>query len=68
MGEDDILKRLWAHKLPQLDRKARFARVRAARGWSPLYQGSYIDPPHQFHPLDPTLKASGASGAATIRL
>ena len=32
-----------------LDKKARFA-----RGLSPAYQGSYIYPPHQFYPLDPT--------------
>ena len=36
-----------------LDRKARFARVRAARGWAPAYQGSYIHPPHQLQPLEP---------------
>ena len=38
----------------RLDRKACFARVCAARGWSPAYQGPYIHPPHQFYPLDPT--------------
>ena len=37
-----------------LDEKARFARVRAARGWIPAYQGSCIDPMDQSHPLDPT--------------
>ena len=42
----------WHQRVP--DRKARFARVRAAREWSPVYQGSCIDPPHQFHPLVPS--------------
>ena len=36
--------------------KARFARVRAARGWNPAYQGSCIDPMDQSHPLNPTSK------------
>ena len=48
--------------------KARFACVRAACGWSLPYQGSCIDPMDQSHPLDPTLKARGASGTPTIRL
>ena len=34
------------------------ARVRAARGWNPAYQGSCIDPMEQSHPLNPTSKAS----------
>ena len=34
-----------------LDKKARFARVRAALGWSGLYHGSCIDPTNQSHTL-----------------
>ena len=37
--------------------KARFARVRAARGGSQAYQGSSIDPTHQSQPLDPPSEA-----------
>ena len=46
----------------------RFARDCAARGWSPPYQRSCIDPMNQSHHLDPTLKASGANGFPTIWL
>ena len=52
----------------KLDLKARFARVRAARGWGLPYQASSIDLPHQSHPLDPALKASRARRAAAIQL
>ena len=48
--------------------KARFVRVRAARGWGLAYQASSIDLPHQSHPLDPALKASRARRAAAIQL
>ena len=51
----------------KLDKKARFARDRAVRGWSPPYQGSCINPMDQFHPLEPALKASGASAFAAIQ-
>ena len=34
-----------------LDKKARFACVRAALGWSALYHGSCIDPTNQSHIL-----------------
>ena len=51
-----------------LDKKARFARDRAARGWSPAYHGSCIDPMDQSKPLDPTLKVAGARRIRTIRL
>ena len=51
-----------------LAKKARFARDRAARGWSLAYQGSCIDPMDQSHPLDPSLKAAGARRFVTIRL
>ena len=52
----------------KLDKKARFARDRAARGWSLAYQGSCIDPMDQSKPLDPTLKVAGARRTRTIRL
>ena len=55
-------------QLLTLDRKARFARVRAARGWGLAYQAFSIDLPHQSQTLDPALKASEAIGTATIRL
>ena len=51
-----------------LDKKARFARDRAARGWSLAYHGSCIDPMDQSKPLDPTLKVAGARRIRTIRL
>ena len=53
---DEDLVRLdyFVKKSYQLAKKARFARVRAARGWNPPYQGSCIDPRDQSHPLDPT--------------
>ena len=54
--------------LGQLGKKARFARDRAARGWSLAYQGSCIDPMDQSKPLDPTLKVAGARRTRTIRL
>ena len=44
----------WICSLFTLDRKARFARVRAARGWNLPYQGSCIDPRDQSYPLDLT--------------
>ena len=43
--------------LSKLANKARFARVRAARGWTTLYHGSCIDPTHQSHTLDLTSEA-----------
>ena len=52
----------------KLDKKARFARDRAARGWSLAYHGSCIDPMDQSKPLDPTLKVAGARRIRTIRL
>ena len=52
----------------KLDKKARFVRDRAARGWSLAYQGSCIDPMDQSKPLDPTLKVAGARRIRTIRL
>ena len=45
------------HHLSILAIKARFARVRAARGGSQAYQGSCIDPTHQSQPLDPPSEA-----------
>ena len=56
------------HKVVELAKKARFARDRAARGWSPAYHGSCIDPMDQSKPLDPTLKVAGARRIRTIRL
>ena len=50
------------------DKKARFTRIRAAREWSPPYQGSCIDPMDQSQPLDLALKASGARRIPAIRL
>ena len=47
---------------------ARFARVRAARGWSQAYQGSCIDPTHQSHPLDPTWEVQFLRLSPPIRL
>ena len=52
----------------KLDKKARFARDRAARGWSLAQQGSCIDPMDQSKTLDLTFKAPGACGTPTIRL
>ena len=46
----------------QLATKARFARVRAARGWIPAYQATSIDLTLQSHTLDPT------SGLSFLRL
>ena len=51
-----------------LDKKARFARARAARGWGPAYQGSCIGPLDQSHPLDLVLKAPRARRTPAIRL
>ena len=52
----------------KLDRKERFARVCAAHVWSPAYQGSCIDPPHQFLPLDLTWEVPFLRLSAPIRL
>ena len=41
--------------------KSAQVRVRAALGWIPPWQGSYIDHRDQSHPLDPVWKVSGAS-------
>ena len=54
--------------LSVLDKKARFARVRALRGWGLAYQASSIDLPHQSHTLDPALKASRARRTPAIQL
>ena len=35
-----------------LDKKARFARVCAARGWGPAYQATCVDLNLQSHPLE----------------
>ena len=51
-----------------LDRKARFARDRAARGWRVAYQATPMDLTNQSHTLDPALKASRARRIAPIRL
>ena len=60
---------VWRNKqLKQLDRKARSARNRAARGWSPAYQGSCIDWPHQLYPLDPIWEVPFLRLLAPIRL
>ena len=42
-----------ARQTSQLANKARFARVRAARGWTALSHRSCIDPTYQSHTLDP---------------
>ena len=52
----------------ELDRKARFARDRAARGWRVAYQATPMDLTNQSHTLDPALKASRARRIAPIRL
>ena len=59
---------LLALSLGKLDKKARFARDRAARGWGLAYQASSIDLPHQSHTLEPALKAPRASRIAKIQL
>ena len=51
----------------KLAKKARFARVRAARGWGLAYQASFIDLKLGSHTLDLALEAPRASGAPTIR-
>ena len=55
---------IWILKT-KLGKKERFL---AARGWSLAYQRYCIDLTHQSQPLDPALKAPGASDPATIRL
>ena len=49
-------------------KKARFARVRAARGWIILYHGSCIDPFHLFHTLNPTWEVPFLRLCVPIRL
>ena len=44
----------------ELATKARFARARAARGWSAAYQATPSDPQDQTHTLDPTPDTPGS--------
>ena len=55
-------------KLEILDKKAHFARVLAALGWSALYHGSCIDPTNQSHTLNPPPDLPFPISKVTIQL
>ena len=58
----------FVHFFLKLTYKARFAQVRAARGWTALSHRSCIDPTCQSHTLDPTPEVPFQRLSAAIRL